>query len=504
MWRSDEGRTVSFWQDSVENEVGGADVPPSDADVCVVGAGIAGLTTAYLLAQAGKKVVVFDDGPVAGGETSRTTAHLTWALDDRAYRVEEWHGEKNARIALESHAAAINQIERIVEEQSIDCDFARVDGYLVDAESSEDDLEKELVALHRLGFTSVNWEGEVPDLKASGRALRFPNQGQFHILKYLRGVASAIEKLGGRISSQTRVTEWTGGDRPVVELSTAQRVKARSLVLATNYPLQSKLFPVLSAYRTYVIALQIPKGSFARKLIWDTADPYHYIRTQEQDDHDILIVGGEDHRTGQANDGLVRFERLLSWSRKHFALELDEPVDRWSGQVLETPDGLGLIGRFSDDEPNVYMITGDSGMGMTHCTLGAMLVSDMIRGESNPWSEVYDPTRKSTFPLSETVPEIIDSTLPYADWLKGSEVSSVDEIPRGEGAIIRDGISKIAVYRDDDGVLYKRSAVCKHLGCIVRFNKLEKTWDCPCHGSRYDIDGHVVNGPANTPLDRAD
>jgi glycine/D-amino acid oxidase-like deaminating enzyme/nitrite reductase/ring-hydroxylating ferredoxin subunit len=504
MWTSDEGRTVSYWQDSSQGEVAGANAPPTEADVCVIGGGIAGLTTAYLLAQSGKSVVVLDDGPIAGGETARTTAHLTWALDDRVYRVEDWHGEKNARIAVESHAAAVNQIEKIVQDESIDCDFARVDGYLVDAENPDDDLEKEIDALHRLGFSSVEWVDEVPDIRFMGRALRFPNQGQFHILRYLRGVATAIEKMGGRICSHTRVTEWTGGDRPVVTTDTGSKVSADSIVLATNYPLQSKLFPVLSAYRTYVIALQIPKGEFQRKLVWDTADPYHYIRIQEQPDHDILIVGGEDHRTGQANEGLIRFERLLSWSRKHFSIKLDEPIDRWSGQVLETPDGLGLIGRFSGDEPHVYMITGDSGMGMTHGTLGAMLVADMVRGEANPWSEVYDPTRKTTFPISETVPEIVDSTLPYADWLKGGEVSSVGDIPPGDGAIIRDGLSKTAVYRDDEGVLYKRSAVCKHLGCVVRFNKLERTWDCPCHGSRYDTDGHVINGPANAPLDRLD
>jgi Rieske Fe-S protein len=172
--------------------------------------------------------------------------------------------------------------------------------------------------------------------------------------------------------------------------------------------------------------------------------------------------------------------------------------------VLETPDGLGFIGRFSDDEPNVYMMTGDSGMGMTHCTLGAMLVSDLIQGRANPWADVYNPSRISTFSIKESVPEIIDSTIPYADWLRSGDVSSIDEIEPGKGAIIRDGLSKIAVYRDVNGVVHQRSAVCKHLGCIVRFNPDETTWDCPCHGSRYGVDGHVVNGPAMSPLDPAD
>src|SRR6478672_5132168 len=199
MWNSDEGRTVSFWQDSSDNEVSGAVQVPAEADVCVVGGGIAGLTTAYLLAKAGQKVVVIDDGPIAGGETSRTTAHLTWALDDRVYRVEKWHGEQNARIAVESHAAAVNQIEKIVNTESIECDFSRLDGYLVEAENADDDLEKEINALHRLGFNQVEMIEQAPDVKWLGRAIRFPNQGQFPILKYLRGVAAAIEKLGGHV-----------------------------------------------------------------------------------------------------------------------------------------------------------------------------------------------------------------------------------------------------------------------------------------------------------------
>jgi Rieske Fe-S protein len=238
-------------------------------------------------------------------------------------------------------------------------------------------------------------------------------------------------------------------------------------------------------------------------LLWDTADPYHYVRIQEEKDRDVLIVGGEDHRTGQEADGAVRFERLWHWTLRHFPIA-EDVVDKWSGQVLETPDGLGFLGRFSDDEPNVYMITGDTGMGMTHCTIGGMLVSDQILGNSNPWVDVYDPSRISTFSIKEAVPEIVDSTAPYADWLTGGDVSSVDEVGSGQGVILRDGLSKIAVYRDEEGKLHKLSAVCKHLGCIVRFNPDEKTWDCPCHGSRYGIDGHVINGPANAPLDGSD
>ncbi|MCA1589311.1 MAG: FAD-dependent oxidoreductase, partial [Acidobacteria bacterium] len=275
-------------------------------------------------------------------------------------------------------------------------------------------------------------------------------------------------------------------------------IRARSLVLATNYPIQSKMFAELPAYRTYAIGARVPKGAFEPVLIWDTLDPYHYVRVQEDADFDVLIAGGEDHRTGQENDGDERFARLWEWTKQRFPA--DEVLYQWSGQVFETHDGLAFIGRFSDDEPNVYLITGDSGMGMTHGTIGGMLVSDLILGRENAWTEVYNPSRIATQSLREAVPAVIASTVPYKEWLTGGDVSSVDYLKNGEGAVIRDGLKKIAAYRDKNGRLYQHSAVCTHLGCIVQFNSTEKTFDCPCHGSRFGIDGHPINSPAVSPL----
>ena len=265
--------------------------------------------------------------------------------------------------------------------------------------------------------------------------------------------------------------------------------------------MMSKMFAKLPAYRTYVIGARVPKNSIEKCLIWDTADPYHYVRTQPEPDYDVLIVGGEDHRTGQENDGDERFARLWQWTQKHFPAA-EEVLYQWSGQFLETHEGLAFLGRFSGSEPNVYLITGDSGMGMTHGTIGGMLVSDLITGRENAWVEVYEPSRILTQSITEAVPEIISSTVPYVEWLKGGDVSSEDEIKPGEGAIISSGLKKIAAYRDEDGKLFKRSAVCTHMGCIVQFNRLEKTWDCPCHGSRFGTDGHPINTPAFKPLEK--
>jgi glycine/D-amino acid oxidase-like deaminating enzyme/nitrite reductase/ring-hydroxylating ferredoxin subunit len=470
---------------------------PSETDVCIIGGGIAGLTTAYLLTKAGRKVTVIDDGLIGGGETCRTTAHLSNAIDDRIYRIEEWHGQDKAKLAVESHTAAIDTIESIVNSENIDCDFKRVDGYLFPAESGgDDDLQKEFEAAKRCGI-EVEWVN-IP----LGRAIRFPRQGQFHILKYLNAVAQAVTAGGGQLISNTRVLEWTGGEAPVVSTARGE-IKANKVVLATNYPLLSKMFAELPAYRTYVVGIQIEAGSVEPALYWDTADPYIYVRTQPDGDGEILIVGGEDHRTAQANDGDQRFAKLESWAKRNFP-GTGEVKYRWSGQFMETHDGLAFIGQYSDDEPNVFLITGDSGMGMTHGTIGGMLVSDLVLGRPNPWKEVYEPTRVATQSITEAVPEIVASTVPYKDWLTGGDVDSTDDLKPGEGGVIRKGLSKIAAYRDDDGELHVRSAVCTHMGCIVRFNSLERTWDCPCHGSRFSTDGEPVNAPAIKPLGEAE
>ena len=501
MTKSDEGKTVSYWE-ATENLIEKNALAESiETDVCIIGGGISGLTTAYLLAKAGKEVVVLDDGVIGGGETARTTAHLSNALDDRIYRIEGWHGEEKTRLAVEAHTRAIDEIERIAAEENIGCDFVRVDGYLIEAEDGEDDLQEELEAAHRAGFAGVEFVERAPirDFD-TGRALRFPDQGQFHILKYLAGLAKAVEQNGGKLFSNTRAVEWKGEAAPEVKTASGQTIRARSIVLATNYPIMSKMFAKLPAYRTYAIGVRIPKNSVERCLIWDTADPYIYVRTQPEETHDVLIVGGEDHRTGQEDDGEARFTRLYQWTQKRFPMA-DEILNKWSGQFLETHDGLAFIGRFSGSEPNIYLITGDSGMGMTHGTIGGMLVSDLILGRENAWTEVFEPSRLATQSITEAVPEIISSTAPYVDWITGGDVSSADEIKPGMGAIISHGTTKIAAYRDENGKLYQRSAVCVHLGCIVRFNSLEKTWDCPCHGSRYGIDGHPINTPAFKSLE---
>lgn len=499
----------STWMESLPGRI---DRPPVSenliTDVCVVGAGIAGLSTAYHLAREGVSVVLLDDGPVGGGQTQRTTAHLVNALDDRYDHLEEVRGPEVTRAAADSHSSAITRIESICLTEEIDCDFRRVDGYLfVPPGESRFILLRELAAAHRAGLTEVEKINCVPwpDYD-TGPCLRFPHQAQFHPLKYLAGLTQAFERHGGRLHTGTHVTEILGGSTVRVRTDTGHRVAANSLVIATNTPINDLLtiHTKQAPYATFAIAARIPRGSVPWGLYWDTLDAYHYVRLQECDGtSDWLIVGGEDHKLGQETDQKERFERLEAWTRERFH-NVGPVEDRWSGMVMETTDGLAFIGRNPLDNDNVYIATGDSGMGMTHGTIAGMLLSDLIQGRQNSWTEAYDPSRKPVAGGAwwDYVSENANVAGQYVrDWFGPGEVDSTDAIPVGEGAVIRHGFHKIAAFRDEDGTLHEMSAVCPHLGCIVHWNGMEKCWDCPCHGSRFDALGQVVNGPANAPLE---
>lgn len=476
----------------------------TSTDVCVVGAGISGLTTAYLLTQVGKSVVVIDDGAIGSGMTGVTTAHLVSALDDRYFELERLHGERGSRLAAESHASAIDQVEQIVTRERIACEFARVDGYLCLApEHDEAYLDRELDAAHRAGLHTVSKMSRAPVPFASGPCLRFPDQAQFHPLKYLAGLADAVERRGGRIYGGTHATKIHGGTDASVETTQGCTITCGAIVVATNTPVNDLVVvhTKQAPYMTYVIGATVPGGSVPQLLLWDTGDPYHYVRVHAGIDatHDLLIVGGEDHKSGQADDIGQRHARLEAWSRERFP-SMGEVTFRWGGQVMEPHDGLAFIGRNPLDHENVYTVTGDSGNGMTHGTIGGLLITDLILGRHNPWKALYDPGRVTLRATGAFAREAANMAAQYADWVTPGDVADAEQVAKDSGAVIRRAALKVAVYRDSTGALHERSAICPHLGCIVAWNPAEKTWDCPCHGSRFDRFGEVINGPANVGL----
>jgi glycine/D-amino acid oxidase-like deaminating enzyme/nitrite reductase/ring-hydroxylating ferredoxin subunit len=501
------GQTVSIWM-SADMPVTPPLTTGAHADVCIVGAGIAGLTTAYCLMKAGKSVIVLDDGRAGGGMTGRTTAHLSNAIDDRYVEIERLHGKTGAKLAAQSHTAAIDWIDKIRTLEGIDCDFTRLPGYLfAPSDESGGMIEQEQQAALRAGLQGVELFDRLPgDLFRTGPCLRFPKQAQCHPLKYLSGLVKALQDGGGRIFSRAQVISVESGKQSKVETNQGCVVTADAVVVATNTPINNMvtIHTKQAAYISYVIGAVIPAGSIEPALFWDTLDPYHYVRIQRQSlpqgaEEAILIVGGEDHKAGQADDGEARHVRLEAWARERFPM-MKEVRYRWSGQVMESVDGLAFIGRNPGDADNIYIATGDSGMGMTHGTIAGLLITDLIMERESPWASLYDPSRQPVRAAGEFVRESLNMAAQYTDWVTGGDVETERQIPNEQGAVLRDGLSKIAAYRDSGGTLHKCSAVCPHLNCIVAWNPTEKTWDCPCHGSRFDKFGKVLNGPATSDL----
>src|SRR6476660_182852 len=432
-----------------------------EADVCIIGGGIAGLTTGYLLTEAGKSVVILDDGPLAGGMTQVTTAHLSDAIGDRFTEIDKWHGERGAFLAAESHMAAINRIESIANDLKIDCDFARLNGYLFLAPGDEQELlDAELAAARRAGLMA-EIVPRAPIDYDTGPAISFPNQARFHPLKYLAGVAEAIKQGGGRIFTNSHADHIEGGEKAKVEVG-RHNVHADAIVVATNTPIND-MFAIhtkQAPYMTYVVGVRVPKGSVTDALYWDTLKAYHYVRIQPmpaehgRPAYDLLIVGGEDHKSGQADDTKQRHARLESWAETRFPT-IEEVEFTWAGQCMETIDGLAFIGRNPMDKENVFIATGDSGMGLTHGTIAGMLLSDLILGKQNPWETLYSPARKPLRAAGNFAKENLNVARQYLDWLTPSEVESAHEIEPGSGAILRRGLRKIACYRDGNGEVHE-------------------------------------------------
>lgn len=471
-------------------------------DVAVVGAGITGLTAAFLLKAAGKSVAVVEAQRVAEGVTGHTTAHLTEVIDATFDTLISHFGEDGARTAVEAARASLERIAAFVREGGIECGFRRVPGfYYTEHADRVPDVRKEHEAALRLGLPATFTE-DVPLPFTVAAGIRLDGQARFHVRQYLLPLLTAIPGAGSHVFEGTRVTDVHDGEPCRVETETGV-ITAGDVVVATHVPLNKFFIQTkLAHYRSYVLACRV-SGLVPDGLFWDDDDPYHYIRPQEAEDGTLLIVGGEDHKTGQEDDTEARFLSLLEYARARF--DVRSVAYRWSAQVVEPVDGLPFIGRNSLSS-HVYVGTGYSGTGMTFGTLAAMITSDLILGRENPWARLFDATRvKPIASAREFLSENVDFPAHLvADRLKKAEGDSFAEVGRGEGKLVEVRGRKVAAYRDGSGVVHALDPVCTHLGCLVQFNGAEKSWDCPCHGSRFDTRGDVITGPAVKPLARAE
>jgi glycine/D-amino acid oxidase-like deaminating enzyme/nitrite reductase/ring-hydroxylating ferredoxin subunit len=499
MNNSHPNESLSSWSDTVSMPTFDSLSHDIEVDACIVGGGVAGLTTAYLLMKEGKRVAIIESFELGSGQTGRTTAHLSNILADRYFNLEKFHGEKGARMIIESHRAAIHKIEQIVREEKIECDFEKVNGFLfMGADDNEQTIQREQSTCHRLGL-DVRVQDALPIKGFKPRpSLRFSDQAQIHPLKYIRKLAELLQKGGALIFTRTFVDQIEGGEKAFVKTRDDCKVHCKSIVVATNSPINDvfAIHTKQAPYRTYAMAFQVPEGKMQNALYWDTSEPYHYARLEGLN---ILIVGGEDHKTGQESHPEMHYQKLEDWTRAHFSFA-GEVLYQWSGQVMQSMDGLAFLGHNPMDRENVYVITGDTGNGFTHATIGAMLITDQIQGRENQWEKLYNPSRISFRALPAFLRENSNVAAQYIDWLTPKLAVDLEHIPYGQGQVFRYGAQMVAAYKDESGYSHLTSAACPHLGGIVSWNSAEKSWDCPCHGSRFDGHGRVIEGPAISDL----
>ncbi|MBC7894344.1 MAG: FAD-dependent oxidoreductase [Cytophagaceae bacterium] len=485
-----------------------AAAPPDHVDVAIIGAGITGLTAAALLKLSGKRVAVFEKDTVGSGETGHTSAHLTYVTDTRLGTLIKRFDEDTARLAWEAGAVAINLIEGIVTEHRIDCDFHRVPGFVCNPVMEEEEegstaLAAEAALARSLGFTAAfHALGPI-----RGRpAVSYADQAIIHPRKYLAGLARLVHGDGSCVCEHAEVTEIS--DEPLTLTVGGTSVQCDYLVIATHVPLagvagtvratlfQTKLFP----HSTYVLGARLPSGLVAPGLYNDTSDPYYYLRVHEDATGAYAIFGGEDHKTGKVENTEACYDRLQATLT---TILPEAQVDRrWSGQVIESNDGLPYIGETAARQ---FVGTGFAGNGLTFGTVSGMMAHDAALNLANPWKKIFNPSRQDVAGVVSSVREGIDYPLHYiADRLRTDRKTLPESIEPGQGKVIVVEGRRVACSRTDNGELIVLEAECTHMGCVVRWNVGEQTWDCPCHGSRFAPDGAVIGGPAETPLQRVE
>jgi glycine/D-amino acid oxidase-like deaminating enzyme/nitrite reductase/ring-hydroxylating ferredoxin subunit len=487
-------RSASYWIATAPGPTHPALRGDAEVDVAVIGAGITGITAAWLLSQAGKRVALIEARRVAEGVTGYTTGHLTEAIDARYVALTRKFGIDGARLAANASREAIRLVRRIADDRGIACDLAALPGYLFsEREADLEPLHAEYEAA-RVAGVDVSMTDRVPLPFATRAGVRFEDQAQMHVRRYLLPLVDDIVDAGGLVCEDTRVVSVDDGE-PCVVTTARGRVRAAAVLVATNVPLNRVFLQTkIAHYRSYAIAAHVTDAPVAG-LFWDTDDPYHYLRSAG----DVLLVGGEDHKTGTEDETSLRYERLASYLSARF--DVEDIAYRWSAQVIEPVDGLPFIGRNALSE-NVFVATGYSGNGITFGTVAAMIFYDAVVGRPNAWAPLFDATRVTPMAsIEHYMSENVSFPMHYVgDRLRRPEATRLSDVHRGEGKIVRVAGRRLAVYRDDAGEVHALSPVCTHLGCHVHFNGAERTWDCPCHGSRFSTDGRVINGPAAKPL----
>lgn len=495
----------TYWQKSVQLPRFDSISTNLKVDVVIIGAGLTGITTAFLLKQSGAKVVLLERGRCAAADTAHTTAHLTYVTDTRLHQLVKTFGRDGARAFWEAGAAAIDQIFELAKTEAPGCEFQWVPGFLhasleQDRRRDRSSLKQDAAFAKEFGFGATFLEN-VPYANHCG--VRFENQARFHPLKYLAPLLKKIPGHGSFVFENSEAHNIE--DDPLTVHVGKFKIHCAYLVIATHTPLLGKTSLVkgtlfqskLALYTSYVLGAKLPPGAVPDGLYWDTTNPYYYLRTDPRRGFDYVIFGGKDCKTGQEHDAETQFAQLEMKLKKW--LPEARIQDRWFGQLVETNDGLPFIGESAGEQ---FIATGFCGNGFTLGTLSAVMARDRFLNQKNPWFDLFNVNRKK---FHGGTWRFIQENLDYPFYLlrdrfAKAESNSLKNLKPGEGKILKLGGKKVAAYRDANGKVSLRSPICTHLGCLVRWNAEDQKWDCPCHGSRFHANGTVYAGPAEAPL----
>jgi glycine/D-amino acid oxidase-like deaminating enzyme/nitrite reductase/ring-hydroxylating ferredoxin subunit len=501
-----DGETISTWQN------GNIDLPMIKTmadeeriyDTLIVGAGITGLTTALLLQQSGQKCVIAEGHTIGFGSTSGTSAHLNTFFDATYPEIEKDFSEDAAKLVAESGIEAFALIRRLIEKYNIECELEYKDAYVYSENDKEsEELLKIMEASRRAGIMAAQATENGLNIPFSVSVL-FKDQGQFHPVKYILALASAFIAAGGIILENTFIRDTVFEDDLHLAKTSDSSIRAKNIVYATHIPPGINVLHFRCApYRSYVLGIRLKDNVYPENLVYDMQEPYHYIRTHVIDGQSYLILGGEDHKTGH-EDPEKAFKNLETYARNYFDVESVE--FRWSSQYYVPADGLPYIGLLPGGDDRSYTATGFNGNGMMFGTLSAKIISDMILGEQNKYADLYSPSRmKPVAGFMDFLKENTDVAYHFiADRFSAESISSLKELEADSGTVIDYEGQRLAVYKNTDEKVQVLSSVCTHAGCIVNFNPAEKSWDCPCHGGRFDLNGKVISGPPRQDLQQID
>ncbi len=491
----------SYWIASTEQPDYPALEEDITADVAVVGGGIAGITAAYLLKSEGLKVVLIEADRILKGTTGHTTAKLTSQHSLIYYKIRDKLGEEMARQYAQANEAAIEMVESLVKEKGIDCDFKRCPAYVYTQQDSYvSKIESEVAAASSFGI-KASYQEKIPlpfEIKA---AVRFENQARFHPRKFLLSLAQDIPGGGSHIFQQTRaldIEEKNG--KCVVHTANNRKVTASKVVVATHFPFYDGMglyFARIFPDRSYALGIKI-KEKYPGGMYITAEDPGRSLRVQEDGDGELVIVGGEHHKTGQGGDTTVHYENLVRFAEDTFSV-VDMPY-RWSTQDYTSADEVPYIGYLTSRTRNIFVATGFNKWGMTNGTVSGMLIRDLIIKGKSPWQDVYNPSR---FALAASAKKLILENVNVAKELIGGKLTAVPsdvEIKPGEARVFDLEGKKVGAYRDEKSQLHIVDTTCTHMGCELKWNSAEKSWDCPCHGSRFTYEGEIIEGPALRPI----